>query len=449
MIERNLLQQLQDWKNRSNRKPLIIRGARQVGKTTLVKEFGKGFPHFINLNLELSKNRQFFEQSDDIHLLVQFLFLDKGISLGSDGILIFIDEVQESPKAIQSLRYFKEEYPQLFVIAAGSLLEHALSKVKSFPVGRVEYLNLHPVNFEEFLSIENPRAFEILQTLPIPEFAHPTLLNLFHQYAIVGGLPEVLSDYIESKDFTRLIPVYESLVQSYKDDIKKYAHNKTEERILRHIIDTAPFEADNRIKFQNFGSSNYRSREVGEAMRTLELTGLIQLMYPTTMVQIPALPDKKKSPRLQLLDTGLMNYQAGYQKNLIGIKDLHDIYKGRVIQHLVVQQFISTHNAPSFKPLFWVREKRNAQAEIDLVCPFQSLLIPIEVKAGKVGKLRSLHQFMETSGHHYAVRFYAGGFSVGKVKTPKGKAFYLLNLPYYLSTRLNEYLEWFYKNYPM
>ena len=130
-----------------------------MGKTTLVKEFGKGFQHFINLNLELSKDRQFFERSDDIRLLVQILFLDKGISAESGDILLFVDEMQESPKAIQSLRYFKEEFPHLFVIAAGSLLEHDLGKGKSFPVGRVEYLNLHPVNFEEFLQLLNNRGW--------------------------------------------------------------------------------------------------------------------------------------------------------------------------------------------------------------------------------------------------------------------------------------------------
>ncbi|MEM6700919.1 MAG: DUF4143 domain-containing protein, partial [Bacteroidota bacterium] len=320
---------------------------------------------------------------------------------------------------------------------------------KSFPVGRVEYLNLYPVNFEEFLMSENPATLEVLDQVPLPDFAYQPLLNLFHQYAIVGGLPEVISNYINHKDFTRLIPIYETLIQSFKDDIKKYAANRTEERILRHLIDTTPFEADQRIKFQNFGQSNYRSREVGEAMRTLELSGLISLLYPTTMWQFPALLDLRKSPRLQLLDTGLMNYQTSIQKDLIGLQDLHTVAKGRIIQHLVTQQLISMHHFPSFKPMFWVRKKSSAQAEVDLLYPFQSLLIPIEVKSGRSGKLRSLHQFMERCDHHYAIRLHANYCSVETVTTPKGKSFFLLNLPYFLTTRIPAYLNWFFEDYPL
>ncbi|MCF8244349.1 MAG: AAA family ATPase [Saprospiraceae bacterium] len=363
-------------------------------------------------------------------------------------MLIFIDEIQESPKAIQSLRYFKEEFPNLYVIAAGSLLEHALGDVESFPVGRVEYLTLHPVNFEEFLASANPLAAEAFSTLPVPEFAHQTLMDLFHQYAIVGGLPEVLSTFIEKKDFTALVPFYESLVQSFKDDVKKYAKNEAEARILRHIIETAPYEADSRIKLQSFGQSNYRSREVGEAMRSLELAGLVRLLYPTTAVSLPALPDLKKSPRLQLLDTGMMNYQAGLQKDLLGIQDLNQVFRGKIIQHLVTQEVISTHYLPSFKAMFWVRERSDAQAEVDLAYPHRSLLIPVEVKAGKDGKLRSLHQYMDRCDHPFAVRFHANYFVVEKVATPAGKDFYLMNLPYYLATRLDAYLDWFAVQYP-
>lgn len=419
-----------------------------MGKTTLVNQFGQGFARYIYLNLELPKDRELFERFEDVKQLVQALFLREGVPSDQPDLLIFIDEIQESPKAIQSLRYFKEDFPDLYIIAAGSLLEHALADVQSFPVGRVEYLNLHPVNFEEFLAKENPQAHQVLGEVPLPEFAHIILLELFHQYAIVGGLPEVLAAYIEGKDFTALVPVYESLIQSFKDDVSKYARNTSGARVLRHIIETAPFEADSRIKFQNFGKSSYQSREVGEAMRSLELAGLLKLVYPTTSVELPALPDLKKSPRLQLLDTGLMNYQAGVQKDLLGIQDLNQVFRGKVIQHLVTQQVISTQFLPSYKPMFWVRERSDAQAEVDLAYPYRSLLVPVEVKSGKEGKLRSLHQFMDRAPHHFAVRFHANSFSVEKVATPAGKEFYLMNLPYFLSTRLEQYLDWFMQQYP-
>ncbi|HMQ47215.1 MAG TPA: AAA family ATPase [Saprospiraceae bacterium] len=449
MIQRNLTQQLENWKRRNNRKPLIVRGARQVGKTTLVKQFGQGFSRYIYLNLELPQDRELFERFDDIKLLLQALFLRERVSSEQTELLLFIDEIQESPKAIQSLRYFKEYFPKLYVIAAGSLLEHALSNVQSFPVGRVEYLNLHPVNFEEFLAAANPQAYRLLDEVPIPAFAHTVLLQYFHQYAIVGGLPEVLAAFVESQEFTALVPLYESLIQSFKDDVGKYARNATKAKVLRHIITTAPFEADSRIKFQHFGNSNYPSREVGEAMRSLELAGLLKLIYPTTALELPALPDLKKSPRLQLLDTGMMNYQAGIQKDLLGLHDLSDAFRGKIIQHLVTQQVISTQYLPSYQPMFWVREKSDAQAEVDLVYAYRSWLMPVEVKAGKQGKLRSLHQFMERVPHHFAVRYHANAFSVEKATTPSGKVFYLMNLPYFLSTRLELYLDWFVLEYPL
>ncbi len=441
MIQRKLIHQLRAWRLREKRKPLIIRGARQVGKTTLVNYFGKEFTHFIGLNLELSKDKEVFERFSDVKLLVQALFLREGVPANQPDILLFIDEIQASPKAIQMLRYFKEELSEIHVIAAGSLLEHALGSVESFPVGRVEYLMMHPISFDEYLAAANPVAKDIFNQVPIPDFAHQTLLDLFHEYAIIGGLPEVVANFLPNKDFTSLVPIYESLVQSFKDDVKKYAKNENEARILRHIIETAPYEADKRVTLHNFGNSEYRSREVGEAMRSLELAGLLSLIYPTTATELPALPDLKKSPRLQLLDTGLMNYQAGLQQEMLGIQDLSQLYRGRIVQHLVTQEIISTKYHPSFKPMFWVRERSDSQAEVDLAYPFRAKLFPVEVKAGKDGKLRSLHQFMDRCPHPFAVRFHANYFKKVEIATVEGKPFYLMNLPYYLASKIEEYMD--------
>lgn len=447
MLKRKLLKELNNWKENPSRKPLIIRGARQVGKTSLIKLFSENYENKILLNLEINSDKKIFEEYDNIKDLVEVLLLKFNLTSDkTNGLLLFIDEIQESPKAIKSLRYFYENYPQIHVIAAGSLLEFALKKIKSFPVGRVEYLYLHPFNFLEFLeALDHELAFEQFNKIPISKNAHPVLLELFNTYSIIGGMPEIVKTYIERKSLADLPRVYESLWETYKDDMAKYASSKIEMNVLRHIVNTAYLNLDKRVKFQNFGNSNYRSREVGEAMRNLENARFLYLIYPTSEVELPIKPDLKKSPRLQFLDTGLINYKNKIQSELISIKDLSSFYKGYLIPHIVLQETISTNNTLNTKPNFWVREKTQSSAEVDLVVQFKDKVIPIEIKSGSVGKLRSLHQFMERTSHNYAVRIYGGEFNIQKTTTPNKKEFMLMNLPYYLGTKLYDYLAYFIK----
>jgi len=438
-----------DWKSKKERKPLIIRGARQVGKSTLVHDFSREFKHAISLNLENLQTRKIFKDLDNIKDIVNSIFLKADIPLDGQPTLLFLDEIQESPEAIKQLRYFYEEYPELHLIAAGSLLEFSLSEVGSFPVGRVEQMILHPFDFEEFLiALNNEAIIEELNTIPLNRYAHSTLLDNFHRYAIIGGMPEVISRYVtEDQNVINLGEVYYNLWQSYRDDVEKYASNTTERKVIRHIIDTAPAEKE-RITFAGFGSSNYRSREVGEAIRALDLARIIQLIYPTTSVEPPISPDFRRKPRLQYLDTGLLNHSLGLQTEMIGIKDLNNIYQGRIIQHLVGQQLQARSSSLLYKPMFWVREKANSNAEVDFVIQHGKYIIPVEVKSGGHGRLRSLHQFIEKSNHPFAVRLLNNYLSVERVKTPGGTPYLLLNLPYYLSNRLSEYIEWFISTSP-
>lgn len=212
-------------------------------------------------------------------------------------------------------------------------------------------------------------------------------------------------------------------------------------------MSTAHFGLDSRIKFQNFGNSNYRSREVGEALRNLDDAKVIQLIYPTTHTSPPLLPDLKKSPRLQFLDTGLINHELNIQTEMLAMNDLNDAFRGAIIPHLVAQEMMSLNSTKSVKPVFWVREKKQSSAEVDLVVLFNKLVIPIEIKSGKEGKLKSLHQFIEEAPHPYAVRMYAGKFSIEQHTTRSGKSYFLMNLPYYLSTKLFDYLNYFITNY--
>jgi predicted AAA+ superfamily ATPase len=448
-IERHVFGELLNWKSSSDRKPLILRGARQVGKTTLIHQFAKSYKNRVLLNLEIAEDRRFFTDFENVHTIVEALFISHNITPAEKGdTLIFIDEIQETPEAISMLRYFYEMEPEIHVIAAGSLLEHTMRKIKSFPVGRVNMLYMFPINFPEFLSaIKKTNAMEELNTVPIREVAHKTLLDLFNRYAIIGGMPEVVRKYVETNNIADLPSIYESIWETYKEDVVKYAANNSEARIIRHIMSTAHLGLDARIKFQNFGNSNYRSREVGEAFRNLDDAKVIQLIYPTTDTSPPILPDLKKSPRLQFLDTGLINHELNIQAEMLAMEDLNNAYKGAVIPHLVAQELMSLNTTKSVKPIFWVREKNQSSAEVDLVVQFNKMVIPIEIKSGKEGKLKSLHQFIEVAPHPYAVRMYAGKFSIEEHSTRSGKKYFLMNIPYYLSTKLTEYLSYLVTNF--
>jgi uncharacterized protein len=439
-IKRNSFARLLAWKNDKLRKPLLLRGARQVGKTTIIREFSKEFDNYIELNLEKESDLQLFN-TDDINVIINSAFLLKRKIANNKSTLLFIDEIQESPKAIQLLRYFYEERPDIYVVAAGSLLEFALRKTPNFPVGRIDYLYLHPLNFIEFLgAIGNSAALEVINTKPIPVFAHTILLNLFHEYLIIGGMPEVVKNYVETKNISQLTKTYKNLWQAYKDDVIKYSSKEMDRRVIYHVLESAPFESD-RIKFEGFGNSNYRSREVGEALRMIDLTKIIQLIYPSTSLIPPIQADLKKRPRLQFLDTGLLNQILSLQGEMLLIHDFSNYHKGKIMQHLVCQEIISIHDEQNFKPHFWVREEKDSNSEVDLLYQFGKYIIPIEIKSGPNGTLKSLHQFIERTNHPFAVRLFAGNFSIEKAITPGKKEYLLMNLPYYLAYQLPDYLE--------
>lgn len=446
-FSRHLYKSLFHWKEKANRKPLVLRGARQVGKTTLIKEFAKSYKTTLLLNLEKKQDFDFFEGTDNVKEIVELILLTKNIkSKSGTPTLLFIDEIQESPKAIKLLRYFYEEMPELHVIAAGSLLEFALKDVEAFPVGRIAYMYLYPLNFAEFLlALDNGPLHKELQTVPVRKIAHKPLLEHFHRYAVVGGMPEVVKEYVRQDSVAALASTYESIWASYVDDVEKYAATPSIKQVIKFIIKTAPNFIDQRIKFQNFGNSNYKSREVGEALRDLDKAKVIRLLYPTTSTSPPVISDFKKSPRLQVLDTGIVNYTLGIAHELLVADDLSNSYKGALIPHLINQELISLQNQKPETPSFWVREKTQSSAEVDLVISYKKLLIPVEIKSGSTGSLKSLHQFVNTVDHPYAVRIYAGEFEIQHTKTPEGKEYQIMHLPYYLGTQLYEYLDYFIK----
>jgi predicted AAA+ superfamily ATPase len=444
MFNRQLLSELEKWRQNKSRKPLVIRGARQVGKTTLVNQFAAQYEQYIYLNLELSEDKEPFENFTSIENLISALFFLKNKTIAKKSTtLIFIDEIQEVPKALNALRYFYELAPEISVIAAGSMLETLFDKHISFPIGRVEYKVIRPVSFPEFLSaIGETAALEQLTQVPIAPFAQTKLLSLFHTYALIGGMPEIIQHYATNKDLVALGPIYDSLISGYMDDVEKYAKSNTQVFHIRHCIQSSFAQAGKRIKFEGFGNAAYKSREMGESLRTLEKALFIQLIYPCTTATVPMVPDIKKSPRLQILDSGLLNYYVGIQKDIIGTKDLNSIYQGTLIEHLIGQELLAfQYNALSALQ-FWVREKKESTAEVDYLFQHDGLIIPIEVKSGKEGTLKSLHSYMDIAPHDIAIRFYAGALNITDAITQKGKHYKILNLPYYLGSQIEKYIAW-------
>lgn len=442
MFKRKISIFLEQWRIKQERKPLILRGARQVGKTTVVNEFSKKFDNYLYLNMERSVIAELFEKTDDVTELVRAAFYLLNTAQKEGTLLIFIDEIQFSPKAVALLRYFYEDRPDIFVIAAGSLLESFMGRHISFPVGRVEYVALHPCSFIEFLSALGEEQLSIgLETMTLPEALHGKVLKYFNEFVLVGGMPEAVQFYSKTKDLVALGDVFDNLLTAYTDDIEKYADSKTLQRVIRHILHNGWQYAGERIKFERFANSPYKSREMGEAFRVLEKAMLIELSYPTNATSLPVFQDVNKSPKLMWLDTGLVSYFAGFQKELFSSENISDVWKGKVAEHIVGQELIALSLKVNTKRTYWVRDARNSQAEVDFVFNFNGNLIPIEVKSGHNAKLKSLHKFMENSTSTFAIRFWNQAFTIDTITLPSSKTYRLYNVPFYYACVLYKFLE--------
>ena len=442
MFKRDILFHLERWKDDTHRKPLILRGARQVGKTTVVNEFGKQFDNYLYLNLEKREAASLFELNVSLKDLMPLFFAHCGKIRNEGTILLFIDEIQNSAKAVALLRYFYEELPDIYVIAAGSLLENLIDVRVSFPVGRVQYMALRPCSFREFLGAVGEEP--LLSVLDKPEITlafHDRLMLLFNIYTLIGGMPEVVQLYAERRDILSLESTYETLLQGYRDDVEKYALGKQLPEVIRFILKEGWHKAGQIITLGGFAGSSYNAREVGEAFRLLEKAMIMELVYPTTATEVPAISETKRMPKLVWLDTGLVNYAAQVQKEVFGAKDIMDAWRGMIAEHIVAQELLTLTDKVSQKRNFWVRGKSESAAEVDFIWVQDSKIYPIEVKAGHNAHLRSLHSFMNRSSQTVAVRVWSQPYSIDEVTTIEGKTFQLVNLPFYLVGGLGEILK--------
>lgn len=437
MFFRQIEVELEKWAAKKGRKPLILRGARQVGKTTVIHKFGEKFDNYLYVNLEKSSAKDLMESKDEVKNLMPLLFLYTNKTRKEGTILLFIDEIQVSAHVLSLLRYFYEETPEIFVIAAGSLLETMLDKHISIPVGRVEYMALHPCSFIEFLiAIGEERFVALILKGELPEAFHTTMTNFFTIYALIGGMPEVIACYANQRDILGLSSVFNQLLNGYKNDVEKYAENNKQVNVIRHILENGWAFSAQTITLGGFASSAYQARETGEAFRTLSKAMLLALVYPTTSVLMPIISDLKKAPKLFWLDAGLVNYASGIQREYILKKDLLDTWRGRAAEQIVAQEFTALQFEVGKKNNFWVRNKRGSTAEVDFVYEWNGIVFPVEVKSGHNAHLKSLHQFMQEANHDLAIRVWSGKYSVDIVKNLDGKSFKLINLPFYLIAAL-------------
>lgn len=456
---RNIERYLATWRhdkltNPTSRKPLIVRGARQVGKSYSIEAFGKSaFTNYIRLDLEKTEHAALFTEVVEIKDLLTILELKFNQQIVPGKTLLFIDEIQNSPIALQQLRYFHQELPQLHVIAAGSLLDVVINKsALEIPVGRVEYCYMHPLTFDEFLlATGKERCLEQLKSVRIdtivPTAQHNLFLKYFLEYVVVGGMPEIVARYSAGESLHTLSRVYESLLVGFRDDISKYA-SQAQSVYLRHCLENTPLSVGMQIAYNHFAESGFRSREISTAFDVLELAQLVYRVFSSRSLGLPLVSNRKKAPKLIFLDVGLVNYKLGQREQISSTSSLEGVFRGQISEQIVGQTLLSFSESTEQQIVYWYRDKKGSNAEVDYLLAHGSGVVPLEVKAGKrAHNHQSLNvvidEFYKNGQQHppLAVMVHSAAPTFELKKTASGNQFRLLTIPYYLLFRIHSLIE--------
>ncbi len=414
MIKRYSEDYLRQWYSKKNRKPLVIRGARQVGKSTLVREFSKNCGHsLLEINLEKHLNMEGVFKRLNVTEILNEISLITGKPLNAkSGDILFLDEIQATPSAIPALRYLFEEKPELHVIAAGSLLEFTLNDHNySMPVGRIEYLYLGPISFFEFVSAGN--AGHLVNYIRNYDFeddfsreAHSQLCTLLREYLIIGGMPEAVAVYLDTEDMTQALQVHHSILDTYRNDFNKYASGTALQRIQR-VYSYVPAAAGEKFKYSNVNPA-WQARDIRSAVDLLDKADVIFKVHCTSGTGIPLdVNADDKVFKTYFLDVGLMSTASGMKTlSRDDFLSVRFINEGKMAEQFIAQHLRFEKDMYIRPQLhYWLREKRKKNAEVDFLIQSGSFPIPVEVKAGKSGALKSLHLFCEMYKSHKAVRF--------------------------------------------
>lgn len=452
-LKRTCIEFLKNWYSSDSRKPLVIRGARQVGKTWIVRYFAQSLKKtLIEINLEKHPKLASLFSSNEPSEIVQRLKSAFEISLNPSECILFIDEIQAAPELFPKLRWFAEDLPQLPVIAAGSLLEFVLNKHEfSMPVGRISYMYLEPLSFEEFLLAQGKHELlthikEFTWRNEIPDFLHEKILSLFKEYLIIGGMPAAVSSWATKRSMHEVSQLHHDILHTYRDDFGKYSGRIPPQR-LQEVFAKVPQSLGKKFVYSHV-NPDVRIPIIKDA---LDLLCLAKVCHPVMASSSNGVPLGAEILshyiKAVLLDVGLCSADLGlFLADLASIDELNLINKGGIAEQ-VVGQLLRTIGPLYQEPAlyYWVNTDKNASAEIDYVLQHRSKIIPIEVKAGTIGSLKSLHRFMHLKKLSLAVRINSGPPSLSEmnVKDTQGNSvqYQLLSIPFYLIGELHRLLE--------
>lgn len=434
-MKRFALERLKEWKEKPNRKPLIIRGARQVGKTWLMKEFGKTFFEkvaYVNFDSN-TRMQQVFDGEINIERIVLAISAETGISVNPENTLLIFDEVQEVPKALSSLKYFCENAPEYAVVAAGPLLGVTLHKGTSFPVGKVDFMDLYPLTFQEFLcALGEERFVEILRgkDTDMVTMFKSKYIDRLREYYFVGGMPEVVQTYVDTKDFNQVREIQKNLLNYYQQDFSKHAEISLVPR-LNLVWNSIPMQLAKENKKYIYGQvrKGARAKDFELAIQWLLDCGLIHKVH---RIEKPALPLKAYMNldifKIYLLDVGLLMAMTGLNAQvIIDGNRIFTEFKGALTEQYILQQLIAGENV---EPYYYSAE--NSKGEIDFILQGNTSVIPLEVKAEENLRAKSLKAFCEKYKPKYAVRTSMSDYREQE---------WMTNIPLYNIDRIGEYLR--------
>ena len=428
-MRRNAMVELERWKDDADRKPLVLRGARQVGKTWLMKEFGQSrYKSFVYFNFdEEDELRSVFEANKNPRRILELLSMIAGVKILPGETLMIFDEIQECPEALNSLKYFREKANEYHVIAAGSLLGTLLAEPKSYPVGMVNLLDLYPLTFDEFLEATDPALYAYYGSIQkgqlIEDIFHNRLLEAYNSYLIIGGMPECVASWVKYRDPARVTRIQRELVEIYENDFSKHNGKVNSGRILMVFRSIVAQLAKPNEKFM-YGAvrEGGRARDFEEAIEWLVSAGMLNRVYNVSKMEHPLSAfDKLDQFKLFLFDTGLLKHMAGIDNSAILLKSDYQ-FKGQLTENYVLQQFRGQFDV---EPRYY----SDKNSELDFVLQVGTEIVPVEVKAGEDKSAPSFKRFISDRLPDHAVRFSKRGYR---------KDGSITNIPLYLARRTKD-----------
>ena len=428
-MKRNALEAMIRWKNDAERKPLVLRGARQVGKTWLMKEFGKScYNSFVYFNFdEEDELKSIFEANKNPQRIIELLSLIAGKKILPGETLIIFDEIQECPEALNALKYFKEKANEYHVIAAGSLLGTLLAEPKSYPVGMVNLLDVYPLTFDEYIEAVEPALYAYYESIrkdqPIEEIFHNRLLEAYSSYLIIGGMPECVASWIKYRDPARITQIQRELIEIYENDFSKHNGKVNSGRILMVFRSIVAQLAKPNEKFV-YGAvrEGGRARDFEEAIEWLVSAGMLNRVYNVSKMEHPLSAfDKLDQFKLFMFDTGLLKHMAGIDNSAILLKTDYQ-FKGPLTENYVLQQLRGQFEV---EPRYY----SDKSSEIDFVIQNGTEIIPVEAKGGEDKSAPSFKRYIADRHPEHALRYSRRGYRKDGAIT---------NIPLYLAGKTRE-----------